>query len=181
VRGTFVFPGDDTDFLQLIELRANNGATADVETVFVLTSGDSYAVPTRLFAFDDPGLYTEATPRAVEIDNEAVARTIAAFYDDRDGPKLVSRFHTHPNGGTTPSAKDRRNGPDCARIFGRHFDDAGFFLGIHALREACRPEPDWLRCPARTAADEVAWWGENRKHALALFDGAYEPRPVAVR
>lgn len=180
MRGTFVFPQADTDFMQLIEVRGNNGAAADVETVFILT-GETYFVPTRLFAFDDPDFYTRATATRVTAENQAMARTVARFYDDRPGPKLVARFHTHPSGDTTPSRTDKEVGMQRKRTFDRYFDDYEFFLGIHALQDTCEPDPGWLRQPARTATHTVTWWGENRKHTLAVYDGRYEPRPVVVR
>jgi proteasome lid subunit RPN8/RPN11 len=181
MRGTFVFPAADTDFMQLLEIRGNNGATADVETVFVLASDESYCVPTRLFAFDDPRLYKKATDSRVNVDNEAVARTVATFYEKQSGPRLITRVHTHPSGETTPSQLDQNVGPDRYATFNQYFDDYEFFLGIHALKEPCDPDPGWLRRPEQTAEHEVTWWGENRKHTLALYDPAYEPAPVIVQ
>ncbi|MDS0476813.1 Mov34/MPN/PAD-1 family protein [Natrinema sp. 1APR25-10V2] len=179
MRGTFVFPGTDTDFIQLIELRGNNGAQDDVETVFVLT-GETYYVPTRLFAFDDPTHYREATPTAVDIDNRAVAQTIADFYEERVGPRLVARFHTHPGGNPMPSTKDKRNAAKKQRVFDRYFDDYELFLGIHVLGEPCDLDPDWLRRPEQTATNAVSWRGEHRTHTLALYNGRYESRSVVV-
>lgn len=179
MRGTVVFPGADRDFMQLIEIRANNGAQADVETVYVLT-GETYCVPTRLFAFDDPALYRRATRNRVNVRNRRLAKTIAAFYADRPGPKLVVRVHTHPSGRTSPSDGDRNGAAQRNRSYARYFDDYELFLGIHGLGDAADPDPEWLRRPERTAFNEVAWWGENRKHKLAVFDMEYEPRPMVV-
>lgn len=180
MRGEFVFPGGDVDFMQLIEIRANNGATNDIETVYVLT-GETYFVPTQLFAFDDPELYNEATANRVNVKSQVLARTVAKFYDERPGPKLIVWVHTHPSGGTQPSLADINCTPRQKRLYNQYFTDYELFLGIHGLKEVCDPDPDWLRQPELTADHEVSWWGENRKHSLALYDAHYEPRPVVIR
>lgn len=180
MRGTFVFPQADNDFMQLLEIRANNGAQDDVETVFVLT-GETYFVPTRLFAFDDPALYHDASAHAVTPKTRPMAETVARFYADQPGPKLINRVHTHTNGRPRPSQGDKKVGPNRKQTFDRYFDDYEFFLGIHALQDPCEPDPARLRRAHQTAEHAVTWWGENRKHTLAVYDAQYNPRPVLVR
>lgn len=177
---TFVFPADDRDLMQMLELRANNGAVADVETVYVLT-GSTYSVPELLFAFDDPGLYYEAERDYVDADNGAIAETIWKFYEGRPGPRMIVDVHTHPAGSDTrPSNQDHSVAGHQRQAFDQYFDDYELFFGIHGLGEACDPDLSWMRVPEQTGENEISWWGENRRHSLAVFDGAYRPRPVRV-
>jgi hypothetical protein len=178
--GSFVFPAQDKGLMQMLEVRGNNGGTETVETVYVLAGTHSYAVPERLFAFDDPDLYNKAEPARVNVDNHAVAQTVADFYEPGPGPTLIAHFHTHPNGYNQPSDQDHSVAERREATYDRYFDDYQLFLGIHGLGEECDPDPEWMRQPQRTAANQVSWWGENRKHTLSLYDGGYEPRPVAV-
>lgn len=180
MRGTFVFPTADRDFIQLIEIRANNGAQEDVETVFVLI-GETYFVPTKLFAFDSPVLYHDATERSVNPKDRSMAEQIARYYADQPGPKLINRVHTHPSGDIEPSQKDKQVASSRKSVFDRYFDDYEFFLGIHALQDSCDPDSDWLRRPRKTAENAITWWGEHRKHTLAVYDEHYEPRPVLMQ
>lgn len=174
-----MFPADDRDLLQLLEVRANNGGVKTVETVYVLT-GRTYFVPERLFAFDDPALYQRADPAYVAVDNRTMAETIRRFYADQPGPRVIVRVHTHPGGPASPSEQDYRVATSRQQLFDRYFDDYELFLGIHALTDECTPDAEWIRRPEQTAENEVSWWGENRKHKLAIYDGAYNPRPVLV-
>jgi proteasome lid subunit RPN8/RPN11 len=178
--GSFVFPAQDKGLMQMLEVRGNNGGTETVETVYVLAGTHSYAVPERLFAFDDPDLYKTAEPTRVNMDYHAVAQTVADFYEPGPGPTLIAHFHTHPSGNGRPSDQDHSVAESRETTYDRYFDDYQLFLGIHGLGEECDPDPEWMRRPQRTATNEVSWWGENRKHTLSLYDGAYEPRPVAV-
>lgn len=179
MRGTFVFPADDTDLMQQLEMAANNGAVEDVETVYVL-AGSTYFVPEDLFALDDPSLYEVAEPHHVRTDMREVVRTVDEFYNERSGPKMVTWFHTHPSGRSRPSDGDYEAVEDEPHPFARQFDDCEFFQGIHALGQEATPDPEWMRVPRQTGENEVSWWGENRKHSLSVYDGQYEPRPMVV-
>ena len=182
MRGTFVFPAADRDFLQLLELRANNGATELVETVYVLT-GSTYYVPEQLFAFDDPGLYYEATPYLVDADREAIAADLARLcrIGLAPAPKLIMEVHTHPSGSTIPSDRDRRYGPENRPVYDRYFTDFEFFYGIHGLQDRDRPDPACIRCPEQTDYNEIGWQGENMEHRLGVYDYAFDPQPVMLR
>lgn len=186
-RGTFVFPKTDRDFMQQLEMRGNNGGVETVETVYAL-AGSTYFVPETLIALDDPDLYKAAEPRRVQTDDWEVIRTIDEAYTPRSasgvketeaGPRMLVRVHTHPTGRTRPSDNDREAAAHRDLLY-RYFDDCEIFLGIHGLGEECAPDPEWMRVPERTAENEVSWWGENRKHKLAVFDREYEPRPVRL-
>lgn len=180
MRGTFVFPGDDRDFMQKLEIRANNGAVDDVETVYVVT-GSTYFVPEDLWAFDDPSLYDTAERYEVDIDDRATAETIRDFYAGRPGPRMIFRVHTHPpDGADGPSDQDYSVAEEREKVFDRYFDDYELFLGIHLLGEERPPNPGLMRVPNQTEENKITWLGENRKHTLAVYDGAYEPRPVML-
>jgi hypothetical protein len=176
-----VFPADDTDFMQAIEIRGNNGGVEDVETIFAL-AGENYFVPTELFALDDSTLYNYAREDSVHGRNDEMAQKIAAYYRSAggSGPGLVVRIHTHPTGNPTPSKKDKKVGSRRKSVFDRYFDDYQFLLGIHALGEVCDPDRRYMRRPEQTEYNEISWRGENREHTLALYDADYDPRPVML-
>lgn len=175
----FVFPADDRDLMQLLEVRGNNGGVPTVETVYCLT-GSTYYVPEQLFPCDDPDLYYAATADHFEADLPRIAQRIAAFYEDRAGPRMVMFVHTHPDGNPQPSQLDKQSVVGWKQLFDGYFDDYRFFTGLHGLCEAGETGPEWMRRPEQTGENEVSWWGARRKHRLAVFDGEFEPRPVAV-
>lgn len=179
MRGTFVFPAADRDLMQLLELRGNNGGVETVETMYVLT-GNTYSVPERLFACDDPDLYHKAEKRLFNGKLRRVVKMIVDFYADRSGPKLVAFFHTHPSGNATPSTGDKEVVARWKQRFDPYFDEYEFFAGLHGLGEACPPDLERMRVPEQPRENAVRWRGENRHHTLAVYDGAFEPRPVLV-
>lgn len=179
MRGTLIFPADDRDFLQQLEVRGNNGGVDDVETAYVLT-GSTYYVPEHLFNCDDPGLYQKAEYNTVNFNELEVASRVYEYYGDRMAVKIVVVVHTHPSGNTTPSDRDEKWGPQIPPMFDRYFDDYEFFHGLHGLGEECDPDPEWMRRPEKTAENEISWHGESRIHKLAVFDSAFNPRPVVV-
>lgn len=179
-RGTFVFPADDRDFLQLLEVRANNGSVKTVETMYVL-AGRSYYVPETVVSCDDPGLYRGADRTTVKPREKRLARRVADVAENVLQPQMVCWVHTHPNGSTNPSDGDKKWCTHTKSRFDKHFEgDYEFFLGIHGVGERGEPDWEWMRRPERTDENEVSWWGEYRKHKLAVYDEAFDPRPVTV-
>jgi len=164
--GTFVCP-TDSQFLQMLEVRAKNGANRRVETVYTLTGGDP-TTPTDLFALDNPEFYRSATPSSVTTLGGRMAAAVADRFPDGESPGLIARFHTHPGGTTTPSDTDRDSATD---IYDSHIeafghDDFEFFHGIHAYREHGSNDP---RREPEAVSNTVSWEGEQYTHTLALF------------
>lgn len=177
-RGTFVFPSHDPGFMQRLELRGNNGAQRDVETVYLLT-GDSYTTPTELVQLDDPAVYNKMTPTSVSTKLNAVAEQLARMYDSRPDPKLIAYVHTHPDGSTRPSPTDKQGSETAKKVFERHFDNFEFFNAIHALGDKADVPVEKMREP-RESGGGVWWYGETRRHELAVFDAHYNSRQVIV-
>lgn len=179
IRGTLVFPASDPDFLRQIELRGKNGARDFVETVYVL-SGSTYYVPTRLHALDDPSLFNSADRSSVNARNREMAQKVANFYAQRDGPRIVVRIHTHPSLSTNPSDTDYDYSLEKKPVYDRFFEDYEYFHGIHGIGEISEPPPGEIRSPEMVGQNELAWWGESRRHRLAIYDEEYDPRPVVL-
>jgi len=177
-RGTFVFPSHDPGFMQRLELRGNNGAQRDVETVYLLT-GESYTMPSELVQLDDPAIYNEMTPNSVSTKLGEIAEQLQRMYDGRPDPKLIGYVHTHQNGTTRPSSKDRSGSETAKRVFERYFDDFEFFNAIHALGDRADVPVGKMREPTETSGG-VWWYGETRRHELAVFDAHYNARTVVV-
>lgn len=177
-RGTFVFPGENEEFLQMLELRGQNGASEPVETVYVLT-GDNFWQPTNLFALHDPTLYRSATVDEVVSKIGSMADQIASQIDH--SPKLIAYAHTHPNGSTSPSAQDRFGVRRVQNTFAEALgaDDYEYFHIIHALGGEAKGEVE-RRSPTASGSG-VYWYGEYRRHELAVFDTDYTPVEVRVR
>lgn len=177
-RGTFVFPSHDEGFVRSVELRGNNGARRDAETVYLLT-GETYTVPTELVALDDPAIYEASTESSVRAKLDAIVEELKLAHEGRPDPKLIAYVHTHPDGSTRPSPTDRQNGERIAERFERQFDDVEFFHGIHGLGERTTVEGDRRR-DLRSSTGGCWWYGENRRHELAIFDASYNSRRVVV-
>jgi len=177
-RGTFVFSSHDPGFIQRLELRGNNGAQRDVETVYLL-AGDSYTTPTELIQLDDSAVYNKMTPTSVSTKLNAVAQQLARMYEDRPDPKLIAYVHTHPGGSTRPSLTDKQGSETAKKVFERHFDDFEFFNAIHALGDKADVPIEKMREP-RESGGGVWWYGETRRHELAVFDAHYNSRQVIV-
>lgn len=178
-RGELVFPADDSELVQAIELRGNNGVQRDVETKYLLT-GSSYTTPTDMIGLDDPSLYEEMTETSLVYNVTAIADYVAKLHEGYPDPKVVVAVHTHPSGNTIPSSTDRTNSTALRDELERHFDDFEFFQGIHGLQERTTPTPDKLR-EVHAGDGHIWWYGENRRHELAIFDGYYNPCEVHVR
>jgi len=177
-RGTFVFPSHDPGFMQRLELRGNNGARQDVETVYLL-AGDSYTTPTELIQLDDPAVYNRMTPTSVSTKLNAVAEQLARMYEGRPDPKLIAYVHTHPGGSTRPSPTDKQGSETAKKVFERYFQDFEFFNAIHALGKMADVPVDKMRNPKESGGG-VWWYGETRRHELAIFDKYYNSRQVVV-
>ena len=181
-RGTFVLP-DDRDFMQKLEARGLNGHERIVETVYVL-AGPSYTRPTDLIRLDNEEYYGSATRSSVSFNPYAMADKVAALYPDGEAPKVLARFHTHPNGTIRPSDQDQQSAPKVRSAFENAFgtDDFEFFHGIHALEEhGSSPDPDERQTPA-VRSDSIQWSGERFRHKLAVYGEQFEPprKDVAV-
>jgi proteasome lid subunit RPN8/RPN11 len=167
--GAFGFPENDERFMQSLEVRGKNGHDEIVETVYalVLTEGQ----PPRLVALDDPEMYLGATRRSVRYYIEPMAKEVAR--QCRTTPDAVVKVHTHPNGSTKPSDKDKQGTEATRRAFEDELGSGSFeFLqGIHAHKSAT-VSPDRMREPT-AAGNSVSWNGERFRHTLALFDGHF--------
>lgn len=181
-RGTFVLP-DDRDFMQKLEARGLNGHERIVETVYVL-AGPSYTRPTDLIRLDNEEYYGSATRSSVSFNPYAMADKVAALYPDGEAPKLLARFHTHPNGTIRPSDQDKQSAPKVRSAFENAFgtDDFEFFHGIHGLEEhGGSPGPSERQSPA-VRSNSLQWSGERFRHKLAVYGEQFEPprKDVAV-
>lgn len=180
-RGTFVFPAH-RDFLQKLEARGLNGAHQRVETVYVL-AGSTYTTPTDLFRLDNPEYYASATRRSVTSYGRKMARKVASLYPDGQAPKLLVRFHTHPNGSTRPSDTDRSSAGEIASQFADAFgtSDFEFFQGIHAYKDhSGNPGPSERHEPV-ARSNSASWRGEQYRHELALYGPEFRnPRRVVI-
>lgn len=167
--GAFGFPEDDEQFMQSLEVRGKNGHDEIVETVYALVLSEG-RVP-RLVALDDPEMYAEATERSVKYYVEPMAREVAR--QCAGTPDAVVKVHTHPNGSTEPSGRDKRGTEATRRSFEREIGSGSFeFLqGIHAHKPAT-VSADRMRQPT-ASGNSVSWNGERFRHTLALFDGHF--------
>lgn len=171
-RGTFVFPAADETFVQLLEVCAQNGATDTAETAYVLI-GDNHYQPTRVFALHVPDLYEVATIDKLISKIGEMAGVIDAQLEEP--PKLFAFVHTHPSGSTEPSPMDRRGTRRVRETFARELgmDDFEYFLGVHALGGEVQGEVE--RRDPSVSGSGVYWYGESRRHELAVFDIDYTP------
>lgn len=173
-RGTFALP-NDRDFMQKLEARGKNGHGEIVETVYVLT-GPTYTQPTDLIRLDNEEYYGSATKTSVRFDPQSMARKVASLYPDNEPPKLIARFHTHPNGTLRPSSADKQSAPNIEQSFKSAFgtDDFEFFHGIHGLVEHGRsPEPDERQSPSDSKG-YIHWLGERYRHKLVVYGDGFE-------
>lgn len=179
MRGTVVFPADDRDLLQLLEVRGNNGGVETVETGYILT-GSTYYVPEKLHNCDDPDIYQYARPERMCSSTTQIRLRVRDFYEGQPDPRMICPVHTHPSGRTTPSKGDTQS--DLKQAFDVEFDDYEFFYGIHGLHDDDRtPDPSWMRVPEQTDHHKVSWYGEYRRHTLAFYDEEHDLAPVMVR
>jgi len=167
---TLGFPANNVSLMQSIEVRGKNGHDQLVETVYALVLTDG-ALP-RMVALDDPEMYGEAGKDFVEYHYESMAREVARQCDGRV-PDAVIKFHTHPNGSTEPSEKDKRGTATVAEAFydtlgSRNFE---FLQGIHSYEDG-QVDPEAMRNPI-AAGNSVSWYGERFRHTLALFDAHF--------
>ena len=147
-----------------------NGHRPTVETVYVVT-GPSYTQPTDLFRLDNDTYYRSATRSSVRFDPHAMAREVASRFPDGDHPKLIGRFHTHPSGSTTPSAKDKESASLIRDSFVEAFEteDFEFFHGIHGFREhGDQPNASERQRPTKSNGT-ITWKGERCQHNLAVY------------
>ena len=180
-RGTLVFNRDRTGLIQKIEMRGNNGVSDvpnDVETKYLLT-GATYTAPTDLIQLDHHAFYDEVTERKIRYDVDAIADHVARIHEKGPAPNVVVSVHTHPSGNTLPSRVDRENPTALKKSLQRHFDDFEFFQGIHGLGKEHVPSADKLR-ELHEGDGHIWWYGENRRHELALYDGHFNNCEVIV-
>jgi proteasome lid subunit RPN8/RPN11 len=172
--GTFRFPRDSAQLMQSLEVRGKNGHHEVVETVYVLLVFGHR--PPRLVALDDPEMYDSATPTSVHYYLEPMAQEVARQCGDHT-PDAIVKLHTHPNGSTTPSAKDKTGTEVVKQTFEKAVgsQSATFLQGIHAY-EPVTVSPDAMRDPT-AAGNRVSWNGERYRHTLALFDAHFGNGP----
>lgn len=180
-RGSFIFNTDDTDLLQKMEIRGNNGVTEvshDVETKYLLT-GPTFMKPTDIIQLDNPELYSEVTETSICYNATKIADYVAKLHEAGHPPKLIVSVHTHPSGETYPSTEDRTDPTALKQELNRHFDDFEFMQGIHGLQERSVPDSTTLR-EAQGSEGHFWWYGENRRHEVAIFDEHFRPTPEVV-
>jgi hypothetical protein len=180
-RGDFVFDSSDTDLIQKMEIRGNNGVDevdSDVETKYLLT-GPSYTTPTDIIQLDNPSLYSKVTETTIRYNVTEIAKYVAQLHEGGHEPNLVVSVHTHPSGSTYPSDMDRNDARALERALGRYFDDFEFLQGIHGLQERSTPSSSQLREVHREEGS-IWWYGENRKHEIAIYDGGFNPEPEVM-
>jgi proteasome lid subunit RPN8/RPN11 len=165
------FPSDNDQFMQSLEVRGKNGHDEVVETVYalVLNNGE---LP-RLVALDNPEMYIEATERSVRYYIDPMAQEVARQCNGST-PDAVIKVHTHPNGSTRPSEKDKQGTQTTRDAFQEELGSRNFeFLqGIHAYQPA-QVAPSEMRDPV-AGGNSVSWNGERFRHTLALFDGHFQ-------
>jgi len=137
-----------------------------------------------MFQLDNTDYYTEATKTSLQSLTGKMAADVANAYQDRDPPKMLAWIHTHPNGGTTPSSKDR-NGADTVReTFSRALgtNDFEFFNGIHAFDASWEQESTIEdQYNVTTDSNSASWIGTRFKHTLSMWDPTFtSPRQVEV-
>lgn len=180
-RGTFVFDTADTDLLQKMEIRGNNGVTEvphDVETKYLLT-GPTHARPTDLIQLDNPDLFSEVTETSIRYNATKIADYVAKLHEEGCPPKLFVSVHTHPSGQTRPSPKDKTDPTALKKELNRHFNDFEFMQGIHGLQDRSIPNSTALR-EIEGGEGHFWWYGENRRHEVAIYDGNFRPTPEVV-
>lgn len=82
-RGTLVVDSEDTDLIQKMEIRGNNGVTEvahDVETKYLLT-GPNYTTPTDIIQLDNPALYSEVTESSIRYNVTKIADYVAQLHE----------------------------------------------------------------------------------------------------
>ena len=180
-RGSFVFDTADTDLLQKMEIRGNNGVTEvphDVETKYLLT-GPTYTRPTDLIQLDNPDLYSQVTETSIRYNVTRIANYVAKLHDEGHPPKLIVSVHTHPSGQTMPSTVDRTDPTALKKELNKHFDDFEFLQGIHGLQDRSIPDSTALR-EVQAGEGHFWWYGENRRHEVAIYDGNFRPTPEVL-
>lgn len=180
-RGTFVFDSDDTDLLQKMEIRGNNGVTEaphDVETKYLLT-GPTYTTPTDIIQLDNPDLYSEVTENSIQYNVTKIAEYVATLHKQGPQPNIVVSVHTHPSGNTHPSAVDRTDPTALKEELSRHLSDFEFLQGIHGLQDRSIPDSTELR-EIQESEGHFWWYGENRCHELAIYDEQFKPTNEVV-
>ena len=181
-RGTLVFERERADLIQKIEMRGNNGvsdAPNDVETKYLLTGG-TYTIPTDLIQLDHHEFFHEVTETRIRYDVGAIADHVARIHKKGPAPKLFVAVHTHPSGSTRPSRVDKTNPTALKEALSRHFDDFEFFRGIHGLGDKHIPSSKQLR-EVHEGDGHIWWYGENRRHELALYDERYRTCEISVK
>jgi len=180
-RGSFIFNTDDKDLIQKMEIRGNNGVTEvshDVETKYLLT-GPTFMKPTNIIQLDNPELYSEVTETSIRYNVTKIADYVAKLHESGRPPKLIVSIHTHPSGETYPSTEDKKDPTALKQELNRHFDDFEFMQGIHGLQERSVPDSTTLR-EAQGGEGHFWWYGENRRHEVAIFDEHFRPTPEVV-
>ncbi len=180
-RGKFVLNAADTDLIQKMEIRGNNGVTEvdhDVETKYLLT-GPTYTTPTNIIQLDNPDLYSEVTESSIRYNVTKIADYVAQLHEQASGPNLIVSVHTHPSGQTYPSLTDRTNPAALKRELQRHFDDFEFMNGIHGLQNRSVPDSTTLR-EVQEGEGNFWWYGENRRHEVAIYDETFRPRTEVI-
>lgn len=167
--GKLGFPEADTRFMQSLEVRGVNGHQKPVETVYALIVDEGYAP--RLVALHDPEMYIEATSRKIRYYIDPMAEEVAR--QCTGVPDAVIKFHTHPNGSTTPSSRDQQGTESTKTTFEDTIGstDFEFMQGIHAYKNA-KVSQKQLRRPT-AAGNSVSWNGEMFRHELAFFDAHF--------
>ena len=180
-RGTFVFDSGNKDLIQKMEIRANNGVKdhpEDLETKYLLT-GSNPTTPSEIVQLDSPKFYSEVTETSIRYDGAAIASHLQKLYTGKPDPKIIVAVHTHPNGSTNPSIVDQTNPLYIKRCIEQYIVDFEFFQAIHGLQHTVAPNSNELR-KVRFTNGRIQWYGENRQHELAVYDGWYDRCKVIV-
>lgn len=173
---TIVFESDRTNLIQMMEIRGNNGVTEvskDVETKYLLT-GTTKTHPTNIIQLDNPQLFSEVTKTSISYNITKIADYVRKLHQNGPSPELIISVHTHPSGQTIPSSQDRTNPRALENKLERHFDDFEFLQGIHGLQDRKVSDGNTLR-EVEQGDGNIWWYGENRRHKVAFFDGDFNP------
>lgn len=169
--GKLGFPESDTQFMQSLEVRgvSTDGHRQPVETVYALIINEGHEP--RIVALHEPEMYEKATNQKLHYYVTPMADEVARQCSGV--PDAVIKFHTHPNGSTTPSSEDRQDTESIKRTFEDKIssDDFEFIQGIHAYKTAKVP-PEQMRHPT-ASGNCVSWNGEAFRHELAFFDAHF--------
>jgi hypothetical protein len=159
-----------------------NGAHPRVETGYIIT-GATYAVPNVVFALDDPKWFPKATETSLATLTRKVAKAVAQAYPDEYTPSLVVWVHTHPNGGTKPSATDRENSESVRKKFKQELgtDDFEFFNAVHGYDEINASGTISERFVPSNMTSGFEWAGDTHEHRMSLWDADFTtPAPTTV-